>query len=389
MGFSYRAWTRRAAIAVLALFCLATGADAASRVCRQLEAELAPAGSGGSSAQARKYDAAIARQTEQLRIARRQARSAGCGSSIFGGGSCGTYSAHVAKMERNLDMLRERRAGMGGAGNPRRDRARILAALDARGCRAAAPEERREASIERRPRTPVERIVAEPVPRGLPRERQLPPAPEGASPLLRILQPDGSITVSGPPGTFRTLCVRTCDGYFFPMSPASSALDFGRDQTNCESACPGTDMQLYYHRLRGEDTASMTSAAGGEPYSALPTAYRYKAPGARRPAGCGCGAAAQGANFSVVSGPPLPSPAPRDDADSPAATDGTASIASSNSIVEIVQKPAAETPKPAIKAAGAAPDPAAERPVRVVGPAFLPDPEAAIDLRAPDQPASP
>ncbi|TIM59449.1 MAG: DUF2865 domain-containing protein, partial [Mesorhizobium sp.] len=31
-----------------------------------------------------------------------------------------------------------------------------------------------------------------------------------------------------PHGEFRTMCVRTCDGYFFPMSNAASLGDFER-----------------------------------------------------------------------------------------------------------------------------------------------------------------
>src|SRR5918994_687236 len=75
---------------------------AASRVCRQLEAELA-ATSGGNrqAAGARRNEAAIARQQEQLQAARRQARNAGCGFKLFGGASssCAAINAKIAKME--------------------------------------------------------------------------------------------------------------------------------------------------------------------------------------------------------------------------------------------------------------------------------------------------
>ena len=92
-----------AAAAIASL--LPEGALAASRVCRQLEAELASGGGGPSAAQLRKQDASIARQREQLQLAKRQSRRAGCGFRLFGGGSssCGAINLKIDKMERNLD----------------------------------------------------------------------------------------------------------------------------------------------------------------------------------------------------------------------------------------------------------------------------------------------
>jgi hypothetical protein len=165
------------------------------------------------------------------------------------------------------------------------------------------------------------------------------------------------------------LCVRTCDGYFFPMSPASSVSDLDRDQKNCESRCPGAEVQVYYQRVVGEDPADMISSASGAPYSELPTAYLYQQSGVPRPAGCGCNASR---NFEVIDGNPpsqhstgaksiiqLPAPAP--DTASGQTTD-------------------ASTPR----TMGSE-----DRKVRVVGPVFLPDPEGAIDLRAPARKKAP
>ena len=132
--------TRIAAIvaAGFALFSLSSEAIAASsRVCRQLEAELASAGSGASSpAQMRKQDSAIAKQRSQLQLARKQSREAGCGFSLFGRGDakCGAVNAKIEKMERNLDALQRKRSQVSAAGSAR-SRSKIMAALDANGCR--------------------------------------------------------------------------------------------------------------------------------------------------------------------------------------------------------------------------------------------------------------
>ena len=119
--------------------------SASSRVCRQLEAELASGSGGGhSAAQARKQDAAIARQREQLQLAKRQSRSAGCGFRLFGGSasSCGAINLKVEKMERNLEALQRRRSKAIDPGSGR-SRSQIMAALQANGCRDEAVAERR------------------------------------------------------------------------------------------------------------------------------------------------------------------------------------------------------------------------------------------------------
>ena len=106
--------------------------------------------------------------------------------------------------------------------------------------------------------------------------RQLVEGRERPANVTRILNPNGEISILGPVGEFATMCVRTCDGYYFPMSPTSSSADFDRDLKNCESTCPGTEMQLYYQHAVGEESETMISAATGEPYASLPTAYLYR-----------------------------------------------------------------------------------------------------------------
>lgn len=86
-------------------------------------------------------------------------------------------------------------------------------------------------------------------------------------------------------GTYRTLCVRTCDGYYFPISFTTVQARFARDEQLCRSMCPGTEVALYVHRNPGEDSDAMVSLAG-EPYAALPTAFRYRT---KYDSACQCG----------------------------------------------------------------------------------------------------
>lgn len=376
------------ALAFACLFAAATDAAANTRVCRQLEAELASASTGGGSAKYKKYDAAVARQRDQLDIARRQARRAGCGFSFFGGASeCGSLNAQIDKMERNLQSLESKRRQLAGNVNPRRERARVLAALEANGCREAKRPQAVVVSRDRGTRSLFDQLFGGQVRQGLPADEVLPPDQDEAGHIRRILHPDGRITIAGPPGEFRTLCVRTCDGYFFPMSSASSSMDFDRDQKNCESACPGTEVKLYYHRAEGEESEAMVAAGSDEPYTSLPSAFLYKSADYSRPQQCGCSAPR---NFDIIAGQPpaaeppaeaaaelIPAPTPRPDA---GADPETLADAEGGMTAEAIRRMLA--PKPETTAAIGNGE-TGERRVRVVGPVFLPDPEGAIDLRAP------
>ena len=57
-------------------------------------------------------------------------------------------------------------------------------------------------------------------------------------------------------GEFHTICVRTCDGYFFPMSNSASRAISNATRTIANSSCPGTEMQVFYARGMDDDSAS-------------------------------------------------------------------------------------------------------------------------------------
>ena len=74
---------------------------------------------------------------------------------------------------------------------------------------------------------------------------------------------------------FRTLCVRTCDGYYFPISFSTTSDRFPEDAQTCEAMCPGAEARLFYHPNPGGGPENMTSITG-EAYSSLPTAFQYR-----------------------------------------------------------------------------------------------------------------
>lgn len=74
--------------------------------------------------------------------------------------------------------------------------------------------------------------------------------------------------------TFRTLCVRMCDGYYFPISHATTQDRFAKDALACQSKCGG-EARLFVHRNPGQTQEQMVDLQG-RPYAQLPTAYLYR-----------------------------------------------------------------------------------------------------------------
>jgi hypothetical protein len=76
--------------------------------------------------------------------------------------------------------------------------------------------------------------------------------------------------------TYRTMCVRLCDGYYFPVSFATTKDSFERDAATCERNCGGvTDAKLYTYRNPGGDVEDMEDL-DGKPYKKLQTAFLFR-----------------------------------------------------------------------------------------------------------------
>jgi Protein of unknown function (DUF2865) len=78
-----------------------------------------------------------------------------------------------------------------------------------------------------------------------------------------------------PFATYRTLCVRLCDGYYFPVSFSTLPNHFQRDAELCQSQC-AAPADLYYHQNPGGAVEQMLSSTSQQPYTSLKTAWRYR-----------------------------------------------------------------------------------------------------------------
>ena len=74
---------------------------------------------------------------------------------------------------------------------------------------------------------------------------------------------------------FRTICVRSCDGYFFPISQFGSNGRLQADADLCHASCPGAEVNLYLQPSE-KDVDSAVAVNGNTPYTALPTAFKYR-----------------------------------------------------------------------------------------------------------------
>jgi hypothetical protein len=233
---------------------------AANPMCARLEAQLAAVERGGGdpakAEQLRRFEDSAARQQAELDRVTTQAKRMGCDSSGFfslfnnQSAQCGPINNQIQQMRGNLDQITSslERLRMGGGMSERDNQRRsVLLALAQNNC---GPQYAAAA-------------------RG------------GGNFLDNLFNNNGGGQVSppmdaGPPsGTYRTVCVRSCDGFYFPISFATVPGRFQDDEKSCKSLCPAAEASLFTYRNPGEDMNQAVSI-NGQPYSSSPNAFRYR-----------------------------------------------------------------------------------------------------------------
>ncbi len=87
-------------------------------------------------------------------------------------------------------------------------------------------------------------------------------------------------------GSYKTACVRTCDGYYWPVSRSVTRERFETDAKRCDAGCLG-EAKLFYQHKDSDDPKTMVDLEG-KPYTELKTAFLYRKTLLN---GCGCRAA--------------------------------------------------------------------------------------------------
>lgn len=231
--------------------------------CQRLETQLGAFDrSGGADAgRVKQLEDQLNRQQNELDRKVVDARRANCegGFFLFQGPQCSALNSQVQSMRDGLDRTQQELSRLQNTGpNPERDAQRraILVALSQNDC----GQQYRQA------------VATQPAPsRGGLFETLF-----GAN--SSVFQPgsgDGPNTPAGPAGTYKTLCVRTCDGFYYPISYASNPNKFADDARACQQSCPAAEAQLYAHRPE-EGINQATNTITQQPYTALPTAFKYR-----------------------------------------------------------------------------------------------------------------
>ena len=233
--------------------------------CSRLEGQLQAFDRGASDAaradQLRKFEDAATNQEAEIGRQEAAARRAGCESNnffvLFGGqqAQCGPLNNKIQQMRSNLEKIQSDIERLRGEAAPEREgqRRAILVALAQNNC-------------------------------GQQYQQQVAATPPPRSGLFDTLFGPKSVFTPGteapgasmPNGTYRTVCVRTCDGFYYPISAAASPARFAEDEKACRQSCPAAEVQLYSHRNPGEDINQAVSVSTQQPYTALPNAFRYR-----------------------------------------------------------------------------------------------------------------
>ena len=120
--------------------------------------------------------------------------------------------------------------------------------------------------VEQRSQTPRSGLIKASVPS---------PAPSRSKPLAsKDERADAADWYTGDGGNHRTVCVRLCDGYFWPISFSTDSDHFDRDKRVCEKSC-GAPTRLFVHENPGQDVGQMVDLKG-VPYTKLRTAFLFR-----------------------------------------------------------------------------------------------------------------
>jgi hypothetical protein len=250
------------------------GAPTANPMCVRLEAQLATIDRGGGdparNEQIRRYEDSASKQQNELDRVTAQAKRMGCDSSgffsLFNGQSaqCGPVNNQIQQMRGNLDQitssLERLRVGTPGSSDRDTQRRSVLLALAQNSCGPQYAAAARSAAQQQNsgPGNFLNNLFG-----------NSEPSPESAPAI------DGGNMTPVPSGTYRTVCVRTCDGFYFPISFATIPARFGDDERTCKSLCPASDATLFTYRNPGEDMNAAVSISG-QPYSSSPNAFKYR-----------------------------------------------------------------------------------------------------------------
>ena len=209
------------------------------------------------------FSRAAQQQRYEIDRTRRYAAQIGCGQSgagFFGNiqpAECDDIQDRMSRMQDNLDRLQER-VSQPAPGDQAARQAALLARYNA-ACVG----------------NPANLSQGDPSGVFAPDDGRSPADPSGAPDDLSNVPLNGAIMDgSGEPSRSagRAICVRSCDGGYFPIAPKASTDQLDKLDDFCKASCPGTEAHLY--TMRGDLTTAV--AVDGTAYTALPAAFKFE-----------------------------------------------------------------------------------------------------------------
>jgi len=258
-----KAWRRLSGIAASLSLALALGAamfGAAPALsqnadCERLRQAISEATNSSGASQ---YQAAAERQAAELERMSAYSRSIGCDNHkflFFGSeppAQCAQISGQIQRMRANLDDLRSR-AGGGNGG-----RGELIARFNAQ-CANGGP---RNADSNPNNGGLLGALFGQPTKN-----------PDDVT--IQPLTPDGQTPNTGEARAgSQAVCVRTCDGSFFPVSYSANSGRLGDLDGQCHALCPNADVSLYTYPASGQIEQAVSST--GQRYVDSPNALKYR-----------------------------------------------------------------------------------------------------------------
>jgi hypothetical protein len=303
---------RLAALAAITLM-LSSGAMAQSDQeirCMQLQQELsATQGGGGDGGALADLDQQIAQQDRIYQGTQASMEDAGCYERLFIFGralkrtpQCLNMNDRVEDARRQLARLQGQRQSLQRGGGNRRRQAELQDALQRNGCSGAPPRSGGGGLFDFF---------------GGSRE------PEYQTPIYRNIDPNGR---------YRTICVRLCDGFYYPIHYSIYGSQVAQDAEQCQQNC-AAPAELYVYRNPGQEIQQAISLSGSA-YMDLPVALKYRTEYIK---GCSCKqseynpteieeankkeaaveSGGKGAQAHTAAAPPAPAPGAQDQGEKP------------------------------------------------------------------------
>ena len=234
--------------------------------CLQLQQDLVAAQGGGANPDdLGRIEQQIAQADRVFQGTQAAMEDARCFESffIFGRGlvrspQCLKMNDRVEDARRQLSQLQQQRQALMGGGGNRRRQAELQDAMARSGCGGQVAQPKRRGGG-----------LFDFFGGGQDDEEQMP-----QTPIYRSIDPNGR---------YHSVCVRLCDGFFYPIHFSTYGSQLSQDAQTCQSNC-AAPAELYVYRNPSQEIEQAVSL-NGSAYMDLPVALRFRKEYVK---GCSC-----------------------------------------------------------------------------------------------------